>query len=249
MNKIKVWLGAVAIVGISGNALAVDETGGLVFDTVIFSENFDAYQADRVLPRGKVWKSVSSNEEKDCVVLVRADENNIFGVAGNKYLQIDDNSTDMAARVLAKNVPGFSSKLFRMSFDFYEPDNSKTGAFGFRAGVDSVAKSDETVVNGVQLSDGKSRPGADYSLGQKHHVDLYINETGERVSYMAPDGSSMRLKSENCAVWIDGICVAKGADIQRSLKESVAATGFKLETYSSSKQEVWVDNIEIAVAQ
>lgn len=246
MKKLFAWMGLLVVVGFAGSIFAVDAVN---LDQVVFSENFDSYTVGNQLPAGENWSKISAKRSIGCSVLIQADDKNIFGEAGNQYLLMSDNSDKGTVRALAQDISGFSARVFRLSFDLFEPDDGKDGSFGVKVGVEGVSKSDQTVVNGVQFADGKSRPGLSYSLGMKHHFDLFINETADSISYLAPDGKERKLKIGNCSVWINGECSAKGADMHRALKESVPATSLMLSSYSSAKQEVWFDNIEIAVAQ
>ncbi|MBI9021277.1 MAG: hypothetical protein JEZ10_08510 [Verrucomicrobia bacterium] len=239
--------GLMVVAGFAGAVFAEDV---VKMDQVVFSEDFESYEVDQKLPTGTAWSTVSANESQNCFVHVRADVDKLFGKnKENKYLQVRDASGSSSVKALAKDIAGFESKLFRISFDVVEPDAGNTGAFGFKAGIEDISKNSGTVVNGVQLSQGKARPGLTYSMDEKLHFDVYINETDDSVKYETPDGKESRLKEGMCAVWIDEKCSSKGAGMLRTLKESVAATSIILQTFSSSTQEVLLDNIEIAVAK
>jgi len=228
--------------------------GGIVsarpFDQVIFSENFNNYPADKSLPKGPLWTRVEQKPAKHRFAYVRTDEKNVFGKGkDNRFLQVMDQDSAGAVRIIAANIPALHSAMVRLSFDAYEPSNELDGSLAIKVGKENVDRKKAETVNGMKLQDGRVRPGKKgaYTPGAKFHVDVFFNESGSATVYNGPDGIEYSLASGSMDMWLNGRRTVKSKVNDRDVTELTAITSLRIETFSSSMQEVWFDNIEIAV--
>lgn len=211
------------------------------FSQVVFQDSFDQYETGSALPKNGGWTRVEAKADTTSAV--------ILGQEGRNALQVLD-AGKLALRLVAKNIPGLNSELLRFSADLMEPDNGLDGSLAIKFGVgEASAKEGAVTVGGIRIDGEKLRPASTgvYSQGKWFHVDVYFNETSEGQEYMGPNGSSSFLDSGLMDLWVDGLLVAGNKSQDRTVEKLTAIKSFRIETFSSSSQEVWFDNIEIAV--
>ncbi len=222
--------------------------GPLAFTAIVLSDDFDSYTADAPVPTGGNWSSISYNEGNDVYVHTRTDTGNVFGEGtGNQYLGLRD-AGNSSALLLAQDA--VDSELVRLSFDFAEPDNGLTGSLRWKVGFDNVKTSDDEVVGGVKFDDGNLTPGGGYTYSPaSHHMDIYFNESAETIEYLDPGSNTATLASGKMDVWLNGSLEADDVQNDRDIGTNVLAAikSLRLETYSSGQNEVWFDNVELAI--
>ncbi|MBI9021282.1 MAG: hypothetical protein JEZ10_08535 [Verrucomicrobia bacterium] len=221
----------------------------LDFTRTVFEDDFDRYTPDAPLPVGGKWTSSSYSEADSVYVHVRADTGNVFGGGVvNRYLGCRD-AGSKSSNLVAKNI--LSNRIVRLSFDFAEPDNGLTGALSVRMGVDDVKVSEAEVVGGIRPLDGSFDPGGTYLMGAKVHADIYFNESFNPITYRDPNGNPATLASGKIDVWLNGINTADDVENDRALGTNTLSDimSLRFETYSAGMNEVWFDQIEVAVPE
>jgi len=223
---------------------------GEAYDQIVFSENFDGYTHGKPLPQRGSWSVVQQNESKNRVALIRTDKDDVFGAGRkNQFLQVLDKATNGAVRLVAAAIPNTGSERVRLSFDAYEPMGGLDGSLGVKVGKGTVDPKKAEAVNGIKLEGGRFRPRAagTYAMDQKFHVDIWFNESTNTVKYAATDGMEWPLEPGTMAIWVNGSGVAVNVVGDRGISALTAITSLRIETFSSSMQEVWFDNIEVAI--
>ncbi|QHI69321.1 polysaccharide lyase family 8 super-sandwich domain-containing protein [Tichowtungia aerotolerans] len=224
-----------------------EETAALDFRQIAFEDDFNSYAADAPVPVDGQWTSVSYYEPSNVFVHVRTDTGNVFGEgAGNKYLGCRD-AGGRTSNLLAQDI--LDADAVRVSFDFMEPDNELTGALSVRVGVNSVKVADEDVVGGIRPVDGFFDPAGTYECGAVVHADIYFNEQSAEITYIAPDGNPSTLAAGKMDVWLNGINTGDDVVNDRFLGTASLSPirSLRFETYSAGQNEVWFDNLEVAV--
>ena len=232
-----------------GLLLVASVSLGSTFDQVIFSESFDGYPADKPLPQKGAWIMVQQNEAKNRFAHIRADKGNkLSSGENNQVLQIRDQDTSGAVRLVATVLPDTGSELVRVSFDAYEPTGELDGSLAVKMGKGMADAKKKEAVNGLKLQSGAFRPksAGGYPLDQKIHVDLWFNESTNTIKY-AVDGVEWPLHPGRMAVWVNGSGVAVNETNDREVLVLTAMSALRIETFSSPTQEIWFDNIEVAV--
>ncbi|QHI69351.1 polysaccharide lyase family 8 super-sandwich domain-containing protein [Tichowtungia aerotolerans] len=232
-GKVILWVGLIA-----ASAFAAP----VKFSQVVFQDSFDSYETGSALPDKGGWTRVEAKPGRETYAEIREE-------AGRKILQVRDNG-NAALRVVAKNIPGLDSKLVRFSADIMEPDNGLDGSLAIKFGIgEASAKEGAVTVGGIRVDGEKLRPAGSgiYVFGQWFHIDAYFNETSEGMEYIGPDGSTSFLGSGLMDLWVNGQLAAGNTLQDRTVESLTAIRSFRIETFSSSSQEVWFDNIEIAV--
>ncbi|MBI9021276.1 MAG: hypothetical protein JEZ10_08505 [Verrucomicrobia bacterium] len=240
------------LLAVLSSCAAIGMAEPAAFTQVVFQDDFETYEAGAPLPKGNGWSQVSANAAAERFATIREDEGNVFRAGKkNRYFQLRDNSSSGMVRVLAKNIPGLNSELLRLSMDLVTPDDKLEGSLSLKLGVgEASAKEEGVVVGGFRVEpSGKMRPAGSkaYSSGKLCHVDAYFNETAEKITYIGPDGKPETLDSGLMDFWIDGDLAADDKAQDRTVGELTAIKSLRIETFSSSLQEVWFDNIVIAV--
>ncbi len=173
-----------------------------------------------------------------------------LNVKGNQYLQVLDND-ESPLRIIAKDITGLDSRLVRLSFDAYKPKGGIEGAVAIIMGISDVAANQ--TVGGIQIEPpNRLMPAGSgmYEPGRKFHVDIYYNETDERISYLTVDGKEGTLKSGTTDIWIDGRLKGAGKiSNHRNRNDLTSIKSLRIETYTAPKANLYLDNLEIAIPQ
>lgn len=232
MKKTIVWVGLIA------SAVLAEP---VEFSQVVFRDNFEQYSTGAALPKQGGWTKVQSKAGTTSVTIKERD--------GRKALQFLDGGKS-ALRLVAKNIPGLKSGRVRFSADMMEPDNGLDGSLAIKLGIgEASAKEGPVTVGGIRVDGNKLRPAGSgvYLQGKWFHVDVYFNETPESMEYIGPDGFISFLGSGLMDLWVDGLLMASNTSQDRTVEKPTAIKSLRIETFSSSSQEVWFDNMEIAV--
>jgi len=238
MKTLYGWIVLMMVAGMAGSGFA---QGAVVLNKVVFSESFDSYETGTSLSVKGGWTRIEAKSGTTSAKIRKLE--------GRTALQVLDNGKS-ALRVVAKNIPGLKSELVRFSADLMEPDNSLEGSLAIKFGVgEASAKEGAVTVGGIRVDGEKLRPASTgvYSKGKWFHVDVYFNETSEGVEYIGPENLTGFLGSGLMTLWVDGQLVASNKSQDRTVEKLTAIKSFRIETFSTSSQEVWFDNIEIAV--
>lgn len=224
------------------------------FTKVVFTDNFDDYEKDKSLPTGGKWSSVTGGSSATLGAYVREDADGAFDPdKKGKYLQCVDNDESAPLRVTAKDIPGLSSKLVRLSFDFYKPQSGLDDSLSFKMGAGEVSSKPGNEGVGAVVIEQKNRlmpaGGGLFEPGSKCHVDVYYNETAEAVTYLTAEGQESRLRPGLMDIWVDGRLKGPGKTLKRDVPAPAAIKSLRMETFTAPKCEMWLDNLEIAVPQ
>lgn len=216
---------------------------------VLFSDDFESYDADANLPGASQW-----NVDGRANYMVVRDEDTAtpFG-APNHYLQLNDTGSGNGdfLRVLTPNLAGTHNAVTTLQFDFYEPSTGGNDSiiFGY-AGIDGPrydlnaggGRARATLDDGTigMVSGGHT---TEYDMDTAYTIYLIFNDTATDFSY---GGGSVAAFTAH--LWFEelgsGVFNFAGViDAANNPDTDGYKVGFR--TFNGPQQEIWVDNFSV----
>ncbi len=216
-------------------AQSLPETEG----EVVFQETFQNHPPGSAPARP--WSTVLSRGPVNTIQIVtdsedrfgRGPSNKILeyrkeGIAGSQAVRIDD---------------AFSAEIFKMRFDYFQPDDGLDGYTWLILYAGARSTDDRAQV--ITLARNHSLAGTDghYERGQPQEVTFVINNSSRPTAY---DGDNI-VAAGSVDIWINGERTHASFSHQNNKRGPV--TGFEFNTAGSREHHFFIDNLTVEMVQ
>ncbi len=196
-------------------------------------------------PSVELWGSIVENDAPPArAIEVVNDSADLFQEGTeNNYMRIFNDGVETESdnvNLIAFNR--FGSTVITVDFDFIEPTGVGESNLVLRPGagiVDNTNRTHEITFNNGELS-GKA---AAYSEGEKHNVQIVLNNNTQTISYL---GGSATVASDTYDVWLNGELILDDHQLARgSFAVGSPLTSLQFVIWGGGSNEFLIDNLKI----